>query len=132
VYVRDSGLVHALLGLRTLDDLLAHPVAGGSWEGWVIENLISAAPVGSQPWFYRSAGGAELDLVIELPSLQRWALEIKRSRSPSVSRGFHSAADDLQAHRRIVVHSGMHAFPMGQTVEALPLLDAMDALRRAH
>jgi hypothetical protein len=66
-YVRDSGLVHALLGLGTMDDLLSHPVAGMSWEGWVIENLISAAPAGTFAHFYRSGAGAEIDLLLEHP-----------------------------------------------------------------
>lgn len=125
LYVRDSGLVHALLGLKTLDDILAHPVAGGSWEGWVIENLIGAAPWGTQAFFYRSAAGAEIDLVLEMNDGRRWALEIKRSSAPTVSRGFHKAADDLRADRRIVVHGGREVFPMGSGIEALPVAAAM-------
>jgi len=132
IVVRDSGLVHALLGLRTLDDVLAHPVAGGSWEGLVIENLIGAAPWGTQVSFYRSAGGAEADLVLEFSAQQRWAIEIKRSSAPTVSRGFHVAADDLHATRRIVVHGGTEAFRMGSGVEALPLPLLMSQLREVH
>lgn len=131
LYVRDSGLVHALLGLKTLDDILAHPVAGGSWEGWVIENLIGAAPWGTQAFFYRSAGGAEIDLVLEMTDGRRWALEIQRSSAPTVSRGFHGAADDLRADRRIVVHGGREVFPMGSGIEALPLAVAMQQVARA-
>jgi len=67
VYVRDSGVTHALLGLVTKDDLLAHPVVGQSWEGFVIENLLSVAPEGTEASFYRSSGGAEIDLVLSLP-----------------------------------------------------------------
>jgi predicted AAA+ superfamily ATPase len=128
LYVRDSGLVHALLGLKSMDDLLAHPVAGGSWEGLVIENLVGAAPMGTQASFYRSAGGAEVDLVLEFSARERWAIEVKRSRSPTVSRGFHVGAQDLQATRRIVVHGGQESYPMGSGVEAMSLSRIMDQL----
>jgi uncharacterized protein len=128
VYVRDSGIVHALLGLATLDDVLAHPVAGGSWEGHVIDNLIAAAPLGTQAFFYRSAAGAEIDLVLDLPKRQRWAVEIKRSSAPSVSKGFHIAAQDVQAHERVVVHAGPDSFPLAAGVRAMTLLDAQERL----
>ncbi len=128
VYVRDSGIVHALLGLATADDVLAHPVAGGSWEGHVIDNLIAAAPLGTQAFFYRSAAGAEIDLVLDLPNRQRWAVEIKRSRAPSLSKGFHIAAADVKADQRFVVHGGQDSFPLGAGVRAVSLLDAQQQL----
>ena len=78
VYVRDSGIAHALLGFTDFDDAIGHPFAGGSWEGWVIENLLAVAPPATQAHFYRSAAGAEIDLVLELPKRQHWAIEIKR------------------------------------------------------
>jgi uncharacterized protein len=132
VYVRDSGIVHALLGLATLDDVLAHPVAGGSWEGHVIDNLIAAAPLETQAFFYRSAAGAEIDLVLDLPNRQRWAVEVKRSSAPGVSKGFHIAAQDLQAHERVVVHAGPDSFPLGAGVRAMTLLDAQAQLAALH
>jgi len=95
VYVRDSGLVHALLGLATQGDLLSHTVAGGSWEGWVIENLLACAPPTTQFSYYRTAVGAEIDLLLELPGGALWAVEIKRSSAPSISKGYHIACDDL-------------------------------------
>jgi uncharacterized protein len=119
VFVRDSGVVHALLGLTTFDDVIGHPVAGGSWEGWVIENLIAVAPHGTQATFYRTSAGAELDLLLELPKRQRWAIEIKRSNAPALSKGFHIAADDVKATQRFVVHSGKERFPIGQQVQAV-------------
>ena len=121
VYVRDSGIVHALLGIATLDDLLAHPVAGASWEGMVIETAYAAMPDGTQANFYRSGGGAEVDLVLTLPGGERWAVEVKRSLSPKVERGFHSACEDLQPHRRIVVYPGAERFPLADGIEVLPL-----------
>lgn len=128
VYVRDSGLVHALLGLPTLDDVLSHPVAGGSWEGHVIDNLIATAPLGTQSWFYRSTAGAEIDLVLELPGGGRWAIEVKRSSAPSVGKGFHIAAADLKADERFVVHSGGDSYPLGQGVQAVSLLEMQGRL----
>ncbi|MCY3795517.1 MAG: ATP-binding protein, partial [Gammaproteobacteria bacterium] len=110
LYVRDSGIVHALLGLRGLEDVLAHPVAGGSWEGFVIENLLAVAPAWTQPFFYRTQAGAEVDLVLEFDPSSRWAIEIKRSTSrPTPSKGFHTACADLEAERRIVVYGGARA-----------------------
>ena len=129
LYLRDSGLVHALLGLRRLEDVLAHPVAGGSWEGFVIENLLATAPDWVQPFFYRTQAGAEVDLVLEFDPANRWAIEIKRSASrPTPSKGFHTACDDLQAQRRIVVYGGTRAFPQPNGVETLPLDGLMDEL----
>jgi len=88
VYVRDSGVLHALLGLGSLEDLLRHPVVGGSWAGFCIETLIAAAPADSAAYFYGTAAGAELDLVLRLPDSTNWAIEIKRTTTPKVSRGF--------------------------------------------
>ena len=128
VFVRDSGLVHALLGLTGFDDIVGHPVAGGSWEGWVIENLLAAAPPGTSAFFYRTRAGAEVDLVLELPKRQRWAIEIKRSSAPAVSKGLHIAAGDVEATARFVVHSGKDSFPLANGVQATTLLDLQQAL----
>ncbi|MBB4843369.1 putative AAA+ superfamily ATPase [Paucibacter oligotrophus] len=128
VYVRDSGLAHALLGLGDLDALLGHPVVGGSWEGWVIENLLAVAPPATQAFFYRSSAGAEIDLLLELPQGQRWAIEIKRSSAPTVSRGFHLAAADLEATARYVVHAGADSYPLPHGVLAVTLADLQRAL----
>jgi hypothetical protein len=81
-------------------------MAGGSWEGWVIENLLAVAPQATQAYFYRTTAGAELDLLLDLPKRQRWAIEIKRSSAPGVSKGFHIAAEDVKTTRRFVLHSG--------------------------
>lgn len=121
VYVRDSGLTHALLGLATMEDVLSHPVAGASWEGFVIETLIAAAPEGSRANFYRTAAGAEIDLVLTLPGGRRWAIEIKRSLTPKVERGFHSACEDLAPEQRFVVYPGDEAYPLKDDVQAIGL-----------
>jgi predicted AAA+ superfamily ATPase len=129
VYVRDSGLTHALLNLETPEALLGHPVVGGSWEGFCLENLIAAAPLGSEPFFYRSAGGAEIDLVLRLASGEVWAIEIKRTTSPKVSRGFHEAAADIGATVRLMIHAGAHEVPGKDGLMALPLAAALKQLR---
>lgn len=121
IYVRDSGLVHTLLGLETLDDVLGHPVSGASWEGFAIETVHSVLPEGSHANFYRSSAGAEIDLVITLPGGPKWAIEVKRSLSPKVERGFHHACEDLKPERRIVIYPGADAFPLTGGVEVLPL-----------
>lgn len=128
VYVRDSGVVHALLGLASPHDLLAHPVVGGSWEGWIIENLLACVPPQTQASYYRTAVGAEIDLLLELPGNKVWAIEIKRSSAPTVARGFHVACGDVAATRRIVVSSANTKFPMAGDIEHLPLLVLMQEL----
>ena len=121
VYVRDSGVVHALLGLTTQENLLGHPVAGASWEGFVIETLAATAPAGTQSNFYRTAAGAEIDLLLTLPGGRPWAIEIKRSLAPKVERGFHQACEDIDPVHRFVVYPGAERFPLQDGVEALPL-----------
>ncbi|MCY4648515.1 MAG: ATP-binding protein [Gammaproteobacteria bacterium] len=120
-YIRDSGICHALLGIASLDSLFGHPVTGGSWEGFVIENLLSGIPAKASAGFYRTAGGAEIDLVLDLGGGELWAIEIKRSSAPSLSRGFHSACDDLRPARRFVVHPGDDDFPLRRGIEAVSL-----------
>lgn len=119
VFVRDSGLVHALLGLENLIELAGHPVVGASWEGFVIENLLAAAPERTRASFYRTAAGAEIDLVLDVPKRGRWAVEIKRGLVPRIEKGFHLACDDLKPTRRFVVYSGDERYALGQHVEAI-------------
>ena len=129
VFVRDSGLVHALLGLGSIESVLGHPVVGGSWEGFAIETLIAAAPVGTEHFFYRTAAGAELDLVLRLPGNAIWAIEIKRTTTPKVSRGFHLSVDDIKADRKILVYAGERDVPAGDGLRAMPLATAVEQLR---
>ena len=96
IYVRDSGITHTLLGLRAKEEVLGHPVAGASWEGFAIDSLLAAAPDGTQSNFYRTSAGAEIDLLLTLPGGARWAIEIKRSLTPKPERGFHHACGQLQ------------------------------------
>jgi len=128
VYVRDSGIVHALLGLRTRDEVLAHPVAGPSWEGYAIENLIASAPAGTQATFYRAATGAEVDLVLELSWGKRWAIEVKRSLAPALTKGFHSGSEQVGAVRRFVVYPGEERYALDRKTAAVPLEELMREL----
>lgn len=121
VYVRDSGLVHALLDIESKEVLLSHPIVGASWEGFCIENLLACAPAGVQGYFYRTSGGAEIDLLLAWPSGALWAIEIKRSLTPKVERGFHAASADLAPARKLVVYPGTESFPLGNDVQAIPL-----------
>ena len=111
VYVRDSGLVHALLGLADKEALLGHPVVGTSWEGMAIENLLSVVGDRALPSFYRTSGGAEVDLVLDWPDGRIWAIEIKRSLAPKVERGLRSALEDMKPARSFIVYSGCRALP---------------------
>ena len=121
LYVRDSGLLHALLGLPDEEALLGHPAVGASWEGFVLENLITAAGTSASAHFYRTSGGAEVDLLLNWPSGECWAIEVKRSLAPKVERGFHSACEDLQPARKLVIYPGDEPFPLGHGVQAMPL-----------
>ena len=123
VYVHDSGIVHALLGLRDKETLLGHPVVGSSWEGFVIETLLAAAPLETEASFYRTAAGAEIDLVLSLPGGRLWVVEIKRSLAPKLERGFHHACADLQPNRCSVVYAGAERFPVGESTEVISLTD---------
>ena len=132
VYVRDSGVCHALLGIETMDQLLGHPVIGGSWEGYVIENMISALPRRASCGYYRTSGGAEIDLVIDLGAGEVWAVEIKYSSAPTVSKGFHSACEDLRPNRKFVVHAGKESFPLARDIRAVTLPAMVDRLAQSY
>ena len=131
VYVRDSGLLHALLGLGEREALLGHPVVGASWECFVIENLLNTAALSALPplaSFYRSAAGAEIDLLLHWPDGRIWAIEVKRSLSPKVERGFHHACEHVQPTERFVVYPGAEVYRMSDTLRAVPLADLLARL----
>lgn len=121
VYVRDSGLVHALLNIPDKETLLAHPVVGQSWECFVLENLLVCAANKVQGHFYRTSGGAEIDLLLSWPDGSLWAIEIKRSLSPKVERGFHAACADLAPVRKFVVYPGIERYRLASDIEAVSL-----------
>jgi len=129
VYVRDSGLVHALLGIGDMDSLLGHPVVGLSWEGFAIENLLSVVPEETRAGFYRTSAGAEIDLVLELPGGKLWAVEFKRGLAPRLEKGFHHAREDMQPERSFVVYAGQDRYKLAADVEAISLEALMHELR---
>jgi predicted AAA+ superfamily ATPase len=133
VYVRDSGLVHSLLNIETKENLLSHMVVGASWEGYCIETLLACAPAGVTGYFYRTSGGAEIDLLLAWPGGELWAIEIKRSGAPKVERGFHSACDDLKPSHKWVIYPGQETYPLAADIQAISLhgLCKMLALNRS-
>ena len=128
VYVRDSGIVHRLLNIENLDALYGHPVAGGSWEGFIIETLIASAPRQTEAYYYRTSSGAEIDLLLRLPGGKVWAIEIKRSLNPKPEKGFHFACDDIQPDKRFIVYPGGERFPITKDLEAIGLIELSEML----
>ena len=127
VYLRDSGLLHALLGLATVQDLQGHPVAGASWEGFVVEQVAAALPADAQLSFYRTAAGTELDLVIE-HGRRKLGVEIKFSSAPKPTKGFWQALQDLQIDRAYVVAPVSRRYPLAERVEVIPVAEVTAAL----
>lgn len=131
VYIRDSGLLHGLLGIRDFENLLGHPIIGNSWEGFVLENLINCSPVGTKSSFYRTSGGAEVDLVLELPGKQApWVFDVKHGTMGKLKKGFYYAVEDIAPEKSFVVHKGKDSFPIDQQTEALSLFDACKMLEQ--
>jgi len=117
VYIRDSGLLHRLLGIADRHDLLGHPKVGASWEGFVIEQILMLDT--ATPYFWGTHAGAELDLILDIGS-RRVGIEVKRTAQPTLTPSIRHALDDLDLDRVIVAHAGMHRFPLAPKVEAIP------------
>lgn len=131
IYLRDSGILHQLLGIRTMDDLLGYSRLGASWEGYVIENIMAHLPEGGRASFFRTTGGAEIDLVLELPGRRKpWAIEIKRGRSPSLERGFYHARQDVDPELCFVVCNTDEAFSLLDDVQAVSLMEMLQRLEK--
>jgi predicted AAA+ superfamily ATPase len=130
IYIRDSGIAHTLLKIRNQEDLLGHPVLGGSWEGFIIENLIATLPSWVTPYYYRTAAGAEIDLVLEINHQTRIAIEIKRSLTPAVSRGFTTGCEDIQASHKYFVYPGLTSYVISKDVNVVPLVEMMGIVRK--
>ena len=128
LYVRDSGLVHQLLGIPTQEILLGNPILGQSWEGFVIENLLSVLKDPKQAFFYRTVAGAEIDLLIEFSNKDIWAIEIKRTTAPSVKKGFHNACEDINPSKKFVVYNGIESYPLANGIQAIGLRALMEML----
>ena len=120
VYVRDSGMLHALLNIGTANDLQGHPMAGHSWEGMALEHIAARAPADAQISFYRTTAGAELDVVVET-GLQKVGFEIKFSEAPKMTKGFWQACEDVGVDRAYVVAPVREGWKMAGNVEVIPL-----------
>jgi predicted AAA+ superfamily ATPase len=115
-------LLHSLLGISSLDDLQGRPLVGHSWEGFVIEQIVGLLPPRWETYFFRTAAGAEIDLLLCCPGRKPIAVEIKLSAAPELTKGFRSACLDLQCRKEYVVYPGREAYPLGKNAIALPLL----------
>lgn len=127
-YVRDSGILHRLLGIGNYDALLSNPILGKSWEGFVVENIHSVLPRLAETYFYRTAAGAEVDLVIKMPSAEVWAVEIKHGVAPKLDKHYSQICDDVGATHKFVVYGGDDEFPLGDNVYVISLPKIMEKL----
>lgn len=121
IYIRDSGLLHALLKLRSLDDLQGHPVIGNSWEGFIIEQIAGLLPEGTEIYFYRTGAGAEIDLLFFDEKRSPVAVEIKHSLNPGITKGFRNACEDLACTKKFIIYPGEEMYPLGDGTHALPV-----------
>ncbi|BDW10237.1 ATPase [Polynucleobacter sp. SHI8] len=128
VMIRDSGIVHALLNIKDKESLLSNPILGNSWECFVIENLLSCLPKEASAYYYRSSGGAEIDLLLNLPDGKIWAIEIKRSLKPKLERGFYSACEDVKPSRKFVVYPGEESYRIAEDIDVISLSDLANQL----
>jgi len=124
-YIRDSGILHRLLSISNYDALLSNPVLGKSWEGFVVENILSVLPNSVSCYFYRTTAGAEIDLVLNISCTQTWAIEIKKGLAPKITKGFYSACEDIQATDRYVVYGGTDEFPIKHKTSMISLQKIM-------
>ncbi len=125
LYLRDSGFLHGLLGLTSVEAVLSHPVVGGSWEGYVVEQILAVVPRRTRAYHYRSAQGHELDLVLELPGGRLHAVEVKRSNAPTLSRSFYTAIEDIQPSQVTVVTPSSVTYPVGELIVVRGLRDTL-------
>ncbi len=130
-YVRDSGILHRLLGINAYDALLSNPVLGKSWEGFVIENIHSILPGRAETYFYRTAAGAEIDLVIRMPLSGIWAVEIKYGVAPKFGKHYSQICDDVGATHKYILYGGEDEFPVGSDIKVISLSGLMERLRFA-
>jgi uncharacterized protein len=131
-YVRDSGILHRLLGIQDYHALLSNPILGQSWEGFVIENIHSVLPPLAETYFYRTAAGAEIDLVIKMPNSEIWAVEIKHGVAPKLAKHFSQICDDVGATQKYIVYGGDDEFPVGNHLSVISLPKFMEKLIPFH
>lgn len=123
IYVRDSGLLHALMSIRTMDDLEGHPVAGHSWEGFIVEQIAPSRPGQQESCFFRTNAGAEIDLVLLKPGKKPIAVEVKYTTTPKATKGFYQGFQDLGCEKGFIVHPGKESYPLAGHITALSVRD---------
>lgn len=129
IYLRDTGILHKLLNIADFESLLGHPVVGTSWEGFVAENIITGLSNKWQYSYYRTTTQTEIDLVLEGPDNAIWAIVIKRSAAPALSKGFHTAREDIGATHKFVVYTGTERFPMSNNTEVIGLIEFLQLIK---
>ena len=128
VYLRDSGLLHTLFSIGSKEELLSHPAAGHSWEGFVIEQIVNIIPKKYAPFFYRTSAGAEVDLVVVKGDKAVLCIEIKLSLSPLPSQGFFNAMNDLNCKNGIIIYPGDETYSVKHNVKVIPIMKLPDFL----
>lgn len=128
LYIRDSGLLHAQLGITDENQLTASIAVGASWEAYVIEQIIAILRPQTAPYFYRTHAGAEIDLVLQGRQGQLVCIEIKRNAAPKLTKGFYTAREDLGPTKTIVVAPIKESFSLNNGVVAMPLSEALEVL----
>jgi predicted AAA+ superfamily ATPase len=119
IYIRDSGILHALLGIETMDALLSHPVAGASWEGFAIDAVLARFPR-AQAFFYATHGGAELDLLLVYHG-RRYGFEMKLNEAPTLTRSMTVSLEDLGLEGLFIIYPGTRQYPLSERIRAVPL-----------
>ncbi len=132
IYLRDSGILHSIMQISNIDDLFSHPIIGASWEGFVIENIINQLDDRWEYNYYRTATQAEIDLVLRTPDNEIWAVEIKRSTAPKLTRGFYEACKDVKATHKWVISTNQEQYPLPEEVEVIGLIDFLKIIRKNH
>jgi uncharacterized protein len=130
VYIRDTGILHHLLQISSIDSLLSHPGLGASWEGFVIENIVNQLDNKWGVYYYRTATQVEIDLVLETPKREIWAIEIKRSSAPKLGRGFYEACNDIKATHKWLINSQEDRYPLPNGVEVIGIIEFLKMVNK--
>lgn len=131
IYLRDSGLLHSILNLSSIDLLFSHPKIGASWEGFVIENILNQIDDTWDFSYYRTSNQAEIDLILNTPENEIWAIEIKRSSAPKLTRGFHEACKDINATHKWVINTADDRYPLPQKTEVIGLIKFLRLIKNS-
>lgn len=129
IYIRDSGILHSFMNVYNFDTLLAHPSMGASWEGFVIENILTLLDNRWEYSYYRTATQIEIDLVLHIPNGEIWAIEIKRASAPKLGRGFYEACNDIGATHKWIVNANDERYPLPSQVEVIGLVEFLNLLK---